>query len=256
MSSLSGLVGVVTGADSGIGFEITSRLLRDGATVFAVDCRIENLKEKYLMDPKASDNIEIVMADVSSSDQMESLNNAVFARFGKIDFLVANAGVAAEGTAGEVAIETWNRALDINLSGVWKTVRAMLPSMQLKNSGSVVLIASVAGLVGLPNIAAYAASKGGVISLGRQMARDYAKHNIRINVICPGPIDTPLLRKAYESRQVAVSDAQKMIPLGRLGTTQDVSALAAFLVGSETTWMTGCTIPVDGGVASLVGGVS
>ena len=163
MSSLSGFVGVVTGADSGIGFEITSRLLRDGATVCAVDRRIENLKEKYSMNPKTFDNIEIVMADVSSSDQMESLNNAVFARFGKIDFLVENAGVAAEGTAGEVTIETWNRALDINLSGVWKTVRAMLPSMQLKNSGSVVLIASVAGLVGLPNIAAYAASKGGVI---------------------------------------------------------------------------------------------
>ena len=80
--------------------------------------------------------------------------------------------------------------------------------------------------------------------------------NITFNVICPGPIDTPLLRKAYELRQVVISEAQKMIALGRLGATQDVSSLAAFLVSSETTWMTGCTISVDGGVASLVDGVS
>jgi NAD(P)-dependent dehydrogenase (short-subunit alcohol dehydrogenase family) len=194
--------------------------------------------------------------DITSPEDCTAAAEESLHRFGPIDVLVANAGIPGEGPAHELTVEDWNTVILVNLTGAFYTVRAVLPQMLEAGRGSIVLQASIAGLVGIPNIPAYSAAKGGVISLGRQLAREYASSGIRVNTIAPGPIHTPLVAEAFERRHGdraadALLERARSVPLGAMGHVTDVAECALFLASDASKWITGITIPVDGGLTNL-----
>lgn len=180
------------------------------------------------------------------------------AEHGAVDVLFHAAGIVGEGTALTTTPETWELVLAVNLTGTWHAARAVLPGMVARRRGSIVLLASTAAIAGVPGIAAYAAAKGGVTALTRQMAVDYAADGVRVNAICPGTIPTPLVERAWASRgrlehDDAAAVAEQVAgqyPLRRLGRPDDCAALAAFLASDEAQWVTGTAIPLEGGLTS------
>jgi NAD(P)-dependent dehydrogenase (short-subunit alcohol dehydrogenase family) len=252
---LSGRVGLVTGAASGLGAATAARLARAGADVGLVDMDADGLER--LRGTLHAEGLAVASAVADVRDE-ESLARAADEACGEraMDFVVACAGIAGEGRADEISVQDWNRVLAIDLTGVWLTARLGVERMQAPAGGSIVMVSSIAGTVGLPGIAAYAAAKGGVVALARQMARDFAEMNIRVNAVCPGPILTPLVEEAWGARGVSIEEGASGIPLRRLGQPDDIAALAHLLVGPDGTWITGETITVDGGISQLIGGAA
>jgi NAD(P)-dependent dehydrogenase (short-subunit alcohol dehydrogenase family) len=201
-----------------------------------------------------------VVADVTRADSLQRAVAAACDAFGGVDVLHANAGVPGAGTALDTTPAEWRRALDVNLTGVWLSIRAALPAMIERGGGSIVTTASAAALAGVPGIAAYSAAKGGVVALTRQVAIDYAPRRVRANAICPGTVRTPLVERTYLDRaggDLAAAEAQlrrggREYPLGRLGRPEEVAALVAFLASDDAAWITGAAYPVDGGVSGAL----
>lgn len=250
---LEGKVAVVTGGASGLGLACAQRFAGEGAAVALVD-----LVEADAVEAArgcAGDAIGLA-GDVGDPDAMASMAAAVLERFGRVDVVHANAGIPGEGSVHELEPAAWERVLRVNLTGVYLTVRSLLPSMMRRRSGSLILTASVGGLAGLPSLASYAASKGGVIALARQLAVDYAPHRIRANAICPATVPTPLVRRAYEERggdiEAQLASRAGDVPLGRLGEPSDVANLALFLASDESSWITGGAHVVDGGTTAAM----
>ena len=258
---LADKVAIVTGAGSGIGAAAAELFAAEGARVTCAD--VNGAAAQRVADAIGEAAIAAAV-DVAQPADAEAMVGETLAAFGKVDAVYANAGVAGPGRAGEVEFEAWNRVIAINLTGVWLSVKYALPHMVEQGRGSLVLQASVGGVIGVPGIAAYAAAKAGVIGLTRQMAVDYGPEGIRVNAICPGTVDTPLVRATYEERGGFASasglgsdatmddliDAAKVRhPLGRLGETEDVAQLALHLASDESSWTTGAVITVDGGMS-------
>lgn len=238
---------VVTGGGSGFGRATAARFVEEGARVALVDIDADAVKTTA---GSLGAQVLPLTADVSSPANMAAVAGRVLEEFGGVDVVFANAGIEGVGTAAELAVEDWNRVIGINLTGVWLTSRFLLPSMVERGSGSIINTASVGGLVGVRGIFPYAAAKGGVISLTRQMALDYAGHGIRVNAICPGAIVTPLVERNWREKGVDVAEQTALLaqhyPLGR-GEVSDVAATVLFLAGEESRWITGVALPVDGG---------
>lgn len=245
--------GVVTGAAGGIGAAIAERLADAGASILLLDADGEKLTRRFGERSGASGNVELAQIDVRDEAALGSVIDT-FAAGRSLDFLVASAGISGEGRATEVTQERWETVIGVNLTGVWLSASHVARHMEKSGGGSIVMISSVAGAIGLPGVAAYSAAKGGVIALARQMARDYAGADIRVNAICPGPIPTDLVTTAYAARGISLDVAAAQVPLGRLGSTDDVAALAELLVGPRGAWITGEAIAVDGGMSHLVAG--
>jgi NAD(P)-dependent dehydrogenase (short-subunit alcohol dehydrogenase family) len=254
-------VAIVTGAASGIGRATALLLGREGARVTCVD-REEAASAAVAHDIVAAGGAAIgVAADVTSEADMERMAEATLGAYGRIDALHANAGIAGVGSAHEETVDGWQRVIDVNLTGVWLSARAVLPAMMRQEAGSIVTTASVGGMKGVKALAAYAAAKGGVIGLSRQMAVDYAPYGIRVNAICPGTTWTPLVESTYaqgggtgvstDGTPVSLDEARARsvarYPLGRLGTVEEVAAYVLFLASDETSWTTGGVFVVDGG---------
>lgn len=248
---LSGKVVIVTGGASGLG-EASCRMFADeGATVVCAD--LDAGAASSLADelPGSALGVE---ADVTSPESMDAMAAATIDAFGRIDALFANAGIPGEGAAHNVSLDSWQRVIDINLNGVFYSVRSVLPTMMEQRSGSLILQSSLAGLKGMANLASYSAAKGGVIGLARQVAIEYAGYGIRCNAICPGTIDTPLVREAYRQRfgeegaAAAIERRAQDYPLGRLGSPSDIASYATYLASDESVWVTGTVLPIDGGV--------
>ena len=196
------------------------------------------------------------VGDVTSETACADAVEAAVQGLGGLHVVVANAGIPGEGKAHEISVEEWSRVISVNLTGAFLTVRAALPHLVAQGSGSIILQASIAGLVGLPNIPAYAAAKGGVVALGRQLAREYAEQNIRVNVIAPGTIMTPLVEEAYRSRHgdamhAMLAERSATVPLGRFGVPDDVAKAAIYLGSDWSGWVTGTVMTVDGGNTHL-----
>lgn len=257
---LDGRVAIVTGAGSGLGRAMATRFASEGAAVVCVDVVESSARETAEAVGEAGGRAHARVADVSDIDAMESVAGDAVGRYGSIDVLAANAGIPGAGTALTTTRETWDRVLRVNLTGVWVSVRSVLPTMLEQGRGSIVATASLGGLVGVANIAPYAASKGGVIALVKQMAADFSSAGIRVNALCPGTTPTPLVLKSYETGggvgvggDVAsrLESAAQRYPLERLGTVEDVAAAALFLASDESDWITGVALPVDGGYSAL-----
>ena len=238
---------VVTGGGSGFGRAAASRFADEGARVAVVDVAADAARETA---DGLGDGALALRADVSSSEDMAAMAARVLEEFGTVDVVFANAGIEGVGSAADLSVDDWNRVIGVNLTGVWLTAKYLLPAMVERGSGSIVNTASIGGLVGVRGIFPYAAAKGGVIALTRQMAVDYAPHGIRVNAVCPGTVVTPLVERNWVGKGLDVHAqaelAAQRYPLGR-GEVADVASAVLFLAGDDARWITGTTVTVDGG---------
>jgi NAD(P)-dependent dehydrogenase (short-subunit alcohol dehydrogenase family) len=245
---LDGKVALITGAGSGLGRAAARRFAAEGAQVAWVDRDTAGIE----------DGAFALAADVTDEAAIEAAVAATIERFGRVDILYANAGVPSAGQVHETSLAEWRRVLDVNLTGVFLSVRAVLGDMLARGSGSILLQASLGGIAGVRGIAAYSASKGGVVALARQMAADYAERGIRVNAICPATVMTPLVEAVYRERagseQAArrdIAERERDFPLGHMGDPDDVANLALFLASDEAKWITGAVHSVDGGATAV-----
>jgi NAD(P)-dependent dehydrogenase (short-subunit alcohol dehydrogenase family) len=248
MYALNERVGLVTGGGAGIGREIARRFAREGMAVAVLD-----------RDGAAAEGIaaEIgglaVTADVTSEEEVSRAVETVLARFSRIDVLVNNAGIAWMGPALEMPVEALQSMLRVNVEGVFIVSRAVLPHMIARRSGSIVNLASWAGKTGNAFFAGYSASKFAVIGLTQSLAREMAPHGIRVNAICPGIVVDTAMRTAIEAQQrqyglPETAEREKSIPIGRVSVPEDVARVAAFLASDESSYMTGESINLSGGL--------
>ncbi len=250
MRGLEGTCVVVTGAASGIGWACAARLIDEGASVVGAD-----IAEPAETPPGASATSWLFhRADVADEDAVAGLMAAAVAFGGRIDGVVNSAGVASGGPVHLLDTDEWNRVLGVNLTGTYLVAKhaigVMLTQPRVGGSrGSVVTVASVEGLEGTAGGSVYSASKGGVVILTKSMAIDYAGRGIRVNAVCPGFIDTPMLRGVFDWPGLEESKAGVVAEhkLGRLGRPEEIAAAAAFLLSDDASFITGHALPVDGG---------
>jgi NAD(P)-dependent dehydrogenase (short-subunit alcohol dehydrogenase family) len=237
---------VVTGAASGIGAAISTALLADGATVLAIDVDEPGLEA---LAAAGEGRLEPWVADVSDEDAVSvALGEASATR--PIDHLFNVAGIGSTTDAPDTSAQVWDRVLAVNARGTFLCCKHAIPSMIAAGGGSIVNIASVAGLVGLPDRAAYCASKGAVIALTRAMAVDHVAQGIRVNCICPGTIDSPWVRRLVAEAGESLDALRSRQPMGRLGRPAEVAAAAIYLAGDEASFATGSVMTLDGGLTA------
>ncbi len=251
MGRVEGKVAVVTGGAHGIGRAAAKTLAAEGARVAVGDVAAEEGERTVEGIRAAGGDAIFIRTDVTRLADLEALVRAAVERWDGLDVMFNNVGVAIGGTAAEMTEEDWNRVLDVNLSGVWRGMRAALAEMLVLGGGSIVNTSSVQGHVGFLGWAGYAASKGGVDALTRQAAIEYAPHGIRVNAIVPGTILTAMnegiLRKV-EDPEALLAEWSSMHPLGRVGQPEEVAAAVVFLASDEASFITGESLRVDGGM--------
>ena len=248
MGELEGKVAVITGAASGIGRAAVELFAEEGAVVLAAD--VQDDAGQALADELAARGRTCVFvhADVSKESDAAAMADLALSQYGRLDVLFNNAGIEGEqAPTADATIDNWERVIAINLTGVFLGLKHGIRAMLRNGGGSIINNASVAGLVGFPGIPAYSASKGGVIQLTRTAALEYAEQGIRVNCLCPGVIETPMVERFTHDNPDALAQLTQLEPVGRLGRPQEVAQLALFLGSDRSSFITGAIIPVDGG---------
>ncbi len=248
---LSSRVALVTGAASGISRAVAIRFAQEGASVMVADTSESGGMETVEQIRQAGGRARFARLDVTQAESSRSVVQATIAEFGDLHILFNGAGILAYGTVLETTEEAWARMLAVNLTGTFLVSKAALEHMVAKRRGSIVNVASTTGSHdACAHAAAYVSSKGGVTLLTRSMAIDYAKLGIRVNVICPGPTDTPMLRKALTPDELEAF--ARTFPMNRLGRPEEIAAAALFLASDDASFVTGAVLHVDGGQTAEV----
>jgi len=253
---LTGRVALVTGSSSGVGRAIARRLAAQGAAVACTDLRVEPAPGGFDADPELPTHSAIArdggraifrQANISTLQTAREVVAAAVEEFGRLDVVVNNAGIAGWASLADETEADFERIVAVNVRGVWAGCKAAVERFLAQGDGGrIVNIASVGGLVGLPGQPTYSASKGAVVNLSRQIAIDYAPHRIACNAVCPGALETALMRGPLENAEIkAALDAAT--PWPRLGRPEDVAALVGFLATDDAEWITGAALSVDGG---------
>jgi NAD(P)-dependent dehydrogenase (short-subunit alcohol dehydrogenase family) len=244
----SGQVAVVTGGSSGMGLATAQAFAEAGAAVVLADVNEEALRVASDDLTGAGHQALGVLCDVSQEEQVAALVDRTVTTFGRLDVAFNNAGIQAPPSdAADEPAETFDRVNAINLRGIWACMKHELAQMRTQGSGAIVNCSSLGGLVGLPGRAAYHASKHGVIGLTRSAALEYAPRGIRINAVCPGTIETPMVTDMIAKGELSVPEAVANQPIGRLGRADEIAGAVLWLCSPGASLVVGVALPVDGG---------
>lgn len=275
MNGLNGKTAVVTGAGSGIGRASALRFADEGSNIVVADIVQDTGRETVDLIEDAGGDATFVEVDVSDIASVERMVSVAVETYGSLDFAHNNAGILTGFTeVTDIEEEQWNRILDINLKGIWACLKAEIPVMNKQGSGAIVNTASEAGLVGMGGLSSYSASKHGVVGLTKSVALEYAGRGVRVNAIAPGPTNTNiqsgliggdfssmslkqrvgaivrLLRTALRTMRADFdTSAMRDVPMGRIADPEEMAGAVAFLCSSDASYITGHTLPIDGGQA-------
>ena len=249
---LAGKVAIITGSGSGMGRAAAELFAREGAKIVVTDVVDGAGNETVAAISAAGGEATYIRADVSQWADCQAMVKCATDTYGGLHVLYNNAGIfpADDGGVLDTPESTWEKVMEINLKGVWLGCRAAIPAMLESGGGAIVNVASFVALMGAATAQiAYTASKGGVLSMTREIAVEYARQGIRANALCPGPIETPLLQELMSD---PVRRARRMVhnPMGRLGQAEELAKAALFLASDDASFMTGASLVVDGGITA------
>ena len=239
-------IALVTGGSRGIGRAVAVALAGDGHRVaFCYSSDEDGAKETTTAIEAAGAEALAVRADVGAEESVDTAFGEIESQWGKVELLVNNAGITRDGLVARMTEDQWNDVVRINLTGAFHTIRRATPGMMRARFGRVVNVSSTSGLLGVAGQANYAATKAGLVGLTRSVARELASRNVTCNIVAPGPIATAMTDEMTEEWQSTVAGA---VPLGRLGTPEEVAAMIVFLCSDAAGYVTGAVVPVDGGL--------
>ncbi len=249
---------IITGGGTGIGKASAILFAKEGANIVICGRRKDKLKEVECsitkdLGLKAKDPKRVlsILCDVSKQDDINKLINKSIKQFNKIDILLNNAGVFGERTVvHKYTLSDWEKVININLKGMFLLAKKVIPKMISNGGGSIINIASILGMVAIPEAPAYNVSKGGVIMFTKSIAVEYGRHNIRANSICPGLVKTPMTQDLLDDTK-ASSALLGLYPMGRFGNPEDIANGCLYLASDESSWVTGTTLTIDGGYTAM-----
>lgn len=246
MQSLANKVAIITGAASGIGAETVRLFLESGAAVVAVDIKpiSEDVRREH------TTRLRMVTGDVADGATAEKYVAEALTGFGRVDVLINNAAIALVKPLHEHAPEEWDRVMNINVKSIYWSARYAVPVMQRQRSGVILNTGSISSVAGMKGQGAYAASKGAVVQMTRQMAIEYAADGIRVNAVCPGTVETPLVRQAAADSGDASAFMRRLQdahPIGRIAEPREIAQLFRFLASDDARFITGAALMIDGG---------
>ncbi len=246
MTELDGLVAVITGAAQGMGRAVANRFAEEGAILVLVDINHKKLQKVAAHILKKGHQVKEYPCDVSNEKQVDQLIGSVIASFKKIDILVNCAGILYPSRFSEISTEEWDKVLNTNLRGVFLFMRKVFPHMRDKGTGNIINFSSTAGLtVSTLGGAHYTASKHAVLGLTKAVAKEGAQYGIRVNAVCPGLINTNLVKEIVTDEDIP--HIVKEFPISRLGRPEEVAELVLFLASEKSTYITGTSLKIDGG---------
>ena len=245
MIDLSDKIALVTGASRGIGQSISMILAQNGAHVVCVSRNVNDVQSVADKITHQKFNASAVSCDISDSNNVTELVKDIIEKHGRIDILINNAGITRDNLLMRMSEDDWNEVINVNLKAAFTAIKAASRSMIKQRSGRIINISSVVGLIGNAGQVNYAASKAGLIGMTKSVAREFASRGITANCIAPGYVETEMTNKLTDKVK---SSLNEQIPLGRIGSVDDIAYAVAFLASDEASYITGQTLAVDGGI--------
>lgn len=245
---MEGKVALITGGSKGIGRAAALAFAREGAKVVIADIAVEKCADTAQKIKDDGGEAHCIETDVSKTGQVRALIDEIVTLYGRLDYAFNNAGIEGkQAPTAESTEDNWDLVIDINLKGVWLCLKYEIAQMLRQGGGAIVNTASVAGVIGYPNISAYTASKHGVLGLTKTAALEYAKNNIRVNAVCPGVIRTAMIERFTSNDPQAEKQMAESAPMGRMGTPEEIADAVVWLCSDEASFVTGHPLIIDGG---------